>query len=214
MGLGWHYDINIMHRYKDIHDGPMICIGNGPSLLNVPTDFLGMYPSIGMNWVVHYNHLIDDFVPNYWVALDGGPLVEIPDIPTCFVRRKYSKSIKGDNLVFFDPQDLDGPDGLGHSTTMVAAVQIALYMGASDVLIVGFDCTKGYRGDALPEYGKNGTRHFYDLENGSQTSVKWDKDVGKLASWAESTGRAVWNLSPFTMASRVPRAEVTEWAGD
>ncbi len=94
---------------------------------------------------------------------------------------------------------------------MAAAVQLALYMGADNALMVGFDCTKGNKSDALPEPGKTGTPHFYDPDRGRQYQPGWDKNIGQFSDWAESVGKHVWNLSPFTMSTMVPRSTYREW---
>lgn len=211
-----------LQDFRNIHAGEsVLCIGTGASLLDIPVDFLRSMPSIGMNYLTYYSDLIDGFIPTYWVALDTGPMVMLDQIPQEVVRfipdrqekRVKVRGLSLENSVFFEIAAMPRPDGAGHSTSMAAAVQLALYMGAHNALIVGFDCTRGNKSDALPEPGKTGAPHFYDLDHGGQYQPKWDKNIGQFSDWAESMGRHVWNLSPFTMATMVPRSTYQKWWG-
>jgi hypothetical protein len=209
-----------LQDFRDAHAGEnILCIGTGTSLLDIPVDFLRSMTSIGINYLTHYNDLIDGFMPTYWVALDSGPMVMLNTMPSeviRFVPNRQERRIKADqrnltNIVLFEIAAMPRPDKAGYSTSMAAAVQLALYMGASNALVVGFDCTKGNKSDALPELGKTGTPHFYDPDRGRQYQPGWDKNIGQFAEWAESMGKNVWNLSPFTMSTMVPRSDYREW---
>ena len=209
-----------LQDFRDIHAGEnILCLGTGPSLLDMPVDFLRSMPSIGINYLPHYSDLLDGFLPTYWIALDTGPMVLLDEMPSDIVRfipKRQEKRIQVaghsvDNTVFFEIASMPRPDRTGYSTTMAAAVQLALYMGTPNALIAGFDCTKGNKSDALPELGKTGTQHFYDPQNGRRYAPEWDKNVGRFAKWAENTGKAVWNLSSFTMAESIQRSTYQEW---
>lgn len=207
-----------LQDFRGIHAGQnVLCIGTGASLLDIPTEFLSSMPSIGINYLTYYSDLIDGFLPTYWIALDSGPLVMLDqmslDMPRFILDRHEKRAQVYDttNVAFFEISSMPRPDGVGYSTTMAAAVQLALFMGADNALIVGFDCTKGNKSDALPEPGKTGAQHFYDPKNGRRYAPEWDKNVGQFAKWAEHMGKGVWNLSPFTMAKQVPCSDYRRW---
>lgn len=212
-----------LQDFRDIHAGEnILCIGTGPSLSDIPVDFLRSMPSIGINYLPYYSSLLDGFLPTYWIALDTGPMVMLDLMPsdiTRFVPSRQEKRIKAagqsmENTVFFEISAMPRPDRAGYSTTMAAAVQLSLYMGTPNSLLVGFDCTKGNKSDAVPELGKTGTQHFYDPKNGRRYAPEWDKNVGQFAKWAESVDRDVWNLSSFTMAKEIQQSDYREWINE
>ena len=209
-----------LQDFRDVHAGEnVLCIGTGASLLDIPVDFLRSMPSIGINYLTYYSDLIDGFYPTYWVALDTGPMIMLDKMPpeiVRFIANRQEKRIRAagrdmQSTVFFEIAAMPRPDRAGYSTSMAAAVQLALYMGAPNALLVGFDCTKGNKSDALPEPGKTGTPHFYDPDRGRQYQPGWDKNIGQFSKWAQSVGKRVWNLSPFTMSTMVPRSTYEKW---
>jgi hypothetical protein len=205
---------------RDVHKGEnIICMGSGPSLLNVPVEFLRSMPTVGINFGPYYSDLLDGFIPQYWVALDTNPMVmldHLPDEVIKFIPNRQEKRIRANglrlwNCVFIEIAAMPRPEGTGYSTTMVAAVQLALYLGAPNALVVGFDCTTGQKSDALPEPGKTGTAHFYDPDRGAKYMPGWDSNLGKFAEWAKAMGKGVWNLSNPTMSRYVPKSTYQEW---
>ncbi len=207
-----------LQDFRGVHKNQnILCIGTGASLNDIPVDFLRSMPSIGINYLPYYSDLLDGFLPTYWIALDTGPMVMLDQMPLDIIRfvpERQKKRLAGRNLesvVFFEIASMPRPSGVGYSTTMAAAVQLGLYMDADNILLAGFDCTKGNKSDAVPEPGKTGTQHFYDPKNGRQYAPEWDKNVGQFARWADNTGKAVRNLSPFTMAQEVQRSNYQEW---
>jgi len=211
-----------LQDFRDKHIGEnLLCIGTGASLNDIPVEFLRSMPSIGINYLTYYSDLLDGFLPTYWVALDTGPMMMLDQMPpevTRFIPLRQQRRVQAakrnlDDTVIFDISAMPRPDRAGYSTTMAPAVQLALYMGAQTVLIVGFDCTRGHRSDALPEPGKTGAQHFYDPDNGRQYMPSWDKSIGIFSDWATDMGRSIYNLSPFTMSTMVPRGDYREWIG-
>lgn len=212
-----------LQDFRNIHDGEdVLAIGTGPSLLDIPTDFLSTMPSIGVNYLPYYRDLLDGFIPHYWTALDTSPMELLDSMPAEIIRFVPNRQQKraeaaGRNLkncVFYEVAAMPRPDRMGYSTSLAAAVQIAFYMGASNVLLAGFDCTKGNKSDALPEPGKTGTQHFYDPDNGRQYSPGWDKNMGQIAEWAEAMGKGLYNISPFTMSRMVQQRSFREWVDE
>jgi len=210
-----------LQDFRNIHEGEnILCIGTGASLLNIPVDFLRSMPSIGINYLPYYSHLIDDFMPTYWIALDATPpkvmLSMLPPEMPRFIPNRMEKRLRAANVdltgaVFFEIAAMPRPDRAGYSTTMAAAVQLALYMGADNALVAGFDCTRGHKSGALPEPGKTGTPHFYDPDQGRQYMPGWDKNISQFAEWADDIGRNVSNISEPTQAKLVPQSNYREW---
>ena len=213
-----------LQDFRNIHKGETIlCIGTGASLLNIPVDFLNSMSSIGINYLPYYSELIGGFMPTYWIALDSTPpkvmLSRLPPEMPRFIPNRMEKRLLADNqdltnAVLFEIAAMPRPDRAGYSTTMAAAIQLALYMGASDVLVAGFDCTRGHKSGALPEPGKTGTPHFYDPDQGRQYMPGWDKNIQQFAEWAEDMGRNVWNISKPTQAKLVPQSDYWEWVDE
>lgn len=209
-----------LQDFRDIHAGEnVLVVASGPSLLDIPVDLLRSMPSIGINFGPYYSEFLDGFIPTYWMCLDMNPTTLLGKLPREVVRfvpqrlekRIRSKGLTQHNLVFFQINSMPRPDGFGYSTTTAAATQLMLYMGAKNVLVAGFDCTKGHKSNALPEPGKTGTPHFYDPDHGRQYHPGWDKNVGQISAWATEMGQHVWNISPFTMARLVPKSDYREW---
>jgi hypothetical protein len=206
--------------FDGIHEGEnVLCLGTGVSILNTPVDFLRSMPSVGINYLPYYNDLLDGFMPTYWVALDTGPTVLLNTMPKEVVRfiptRQRSRVLAAgrslDSTILFEMDDMPRPIRSGYSTTMAAAVQIALYMGAKNVLVDGFDCTRGNRSDSKADPGKTGTQHFYDPKCGKAYAPGWDKNVAEYASWAEERGRRVLNISNPTMARLSEKSSYEQW---
>lgn len=60
--------------------GPVIIMGNGPSLADMPDEFLAKYPTFGCNTI----HLRRGFKPSYWAAADRWVLRYVDEILAAF----------------------------------------------------------------------------------------------------------------------------------
>jgi hypothetical protein len=198
-----------LEDFRGIHSGQdVICIGNGPSLESVSVEFLRSRPSFGLNFIVQHNEHLDGFVPTYWVGLDFGGVEAIrglpPAMPKFTSKDQYpllkGKGIPTENVIPFESRDLERPKkGLFYGTSLIAAAHLAsILMGASRVLLVGFDCTRGKR---LIRYGNGMTTmpHFYDPMHRAQPTMSWCKEFRKLDIWLRRRGQKIVNLSHPTV---------------
>ena len=192
--------------------GPIIIIGNGPSLSDISDAFLRKYPSFGSNAI----NLRRDFEPTFYCVADDwvmdGPwkdiVLEFPKTP------KFVLDILGDHddpnvypwhrkdgSVWLDLDDV-GPDmllnpGVAFKGITHAMIQIARWMGYEKFFLVGCDNT-------------GGGEHFYpDVLN----DFELDED---LWEWAFDTLQTclipypIINLSTRGSIRCLPRADWTK----
>lgn len=140
----------------DTHSGETcIIIGNGPSLRNVPREFLAKYPTFGCNYI---NRFL--FQPTYYVCIDR-PLLEtnadeiiptieaaelafISDYPKMTNAMAYIRSLK--NVVRLGEKTLvfEGESCMSGYTCVYVALKAAFYMGFARALLVGVDHSEGH----------------------------------------------------------------------
>lgn len=216
-----------MAEFKDYHwkhiGETMLVIANGSSLLDVPVSFLKKYPTIGMNHIAWYSPVLDGFMPDYWVALDIPPLENIPHLNgTTKLLPHYLKDESEEDLsdaVFFKfPDRIPGlpysHEGyVSYGTTTIAAIHLAWYMGAPNVLVVGFDCTRAKNPQQRPaKAGINGAPHFYDPDNEWLFHPNWNKQAGYIREFCEENGSRIINLSNPTQCTTLPEEDWRDWA--
>lgn len=211
------------NRYPD---ETCLVIGNGPSLRDVPLDFLRKYKSFGTNRI----YLLDGFKPSFYCSVN--PLVleqSLPqiieaDYPVSFVRAEYADRIPGamplisTGLPHFsrEPQKCIYE---GHTVTYVC-LQLAFFMGFSTVLLVGVDHSYQYQGAPnqeqvagwesdpnhfAPNYFSGDTRwHNPDL-------VRSERAYHMARTVFEHAGRRIVNLGPNSKLDIFERGEVGQW---
>lgn len=174
-------------KFYGIGSGPILIVGNGPSLNDIPNEFLEKYPSFGCNSI----HLREGFRPTYYAVADDW----IPglwqrqyevfrDIPKFCNARMPSllNGFDGENLYKFNRKEggvwIDqrkyGPDylvdpGISYCGVTHAMIQIADWMGYEKFYLVGCDNT----GDA---------KHFYQEQyhQNAFNPVVWEWEYGRL----------------------------------
>lgn len=208
---------------KDSHAGETgLIIGNGPSLRDVPVNFLEKYPSFGTNRI----YLLRGFVPTYYCAVN--PLVisqfaeDIAGIPaTKFIPGGYCFDesclpLNSSGIVTFS-QDAGAWIYEGHTVTFVC-MQIAYFMGFETILLVGVDHSFVYQGAPNQE-------QVMDAEDPNHFSVnyfqgrKWNnpdlvrsEHAYKLARDAyERKGRRIINLTPGTKELALEKGDIHDW---
>ncbi len=159
-------------KFHDMHKGETgLVVANGPSLADVPIEFLKSYVTLGCNRITH---MTPEFVPTYYACLGRNQVntetkreTIFPTIELCeaaFINRLLIHHFPFDNVysimggsfygleetrIFsLDPLNITG---LGATMTFVL-LQIAFYMGFDPVLVVGLD----------HNYPKGAKKHFYD----------------------------------------------------
>lgn len=104
--------------------------------------------------------------------------------------------------------------GLNYSTSAIAAAHLAVYMGASKILLVGFDCTYGMAlYDNFNDFdGRSKIPHFYDPRNHfCGYSEMWDSHFAYFRDWANEQGTEVINLSIPTESKYLEREDYTDY---
>jgi len=191
--------------------GPIVIIGNGPSLNDIPDRFLRRFPTFGCNTI----HLRGDFIPTYYAAADEWVTVGwwarlaalFKDIPK-FHSSSMSilKEWDGANLytykrregaVWLNPSELR-PDyltehGIPFMGITHAMIQIAAFMGYKKFYLVGCDNT-------------NTGEHFYHekLHEYTVSTDHWE--------WAFDTLQSCLLPRPIINLSTRGKIECLPWA--
>lgn len=226
-------------RFRDRHLG-MTCliIANGPSLKDVPLEFLKSYLSFGCNRI----YLMEDFTPSYFVQLGmdqvaNGKSKDFFDIcervDASFVNRAIVAQGDFDGINNVYPilsrpiDEPDAPSGIGPQfsshplyaigiggSVVFQSLQLAYWMGFKIGLIVGLD-------HQYPESLEE-PWHFY--ENNPKTT-DYNGPAGGRDSWLartdhafevsylawEADGRQLFNLTPETKSKTFPVADIQHW---
>jgi hypothetical protein len=200
----------------------MLVIANGSSLLDVPISFLRKYPTIGMNHIAWYKPILEGFLPTYWVALDKVPLENLPYLSgvTKFIPQYFEEDLgETEEVVYF--KFVERVAGMPYShekfvdygTTTLAAVHLAWYMGAPNILLVGFNCTRAKNPTRKPAIeGINGAPHFYDPHQEELFHPVWDKQAKAMRIYCENNGSRLINLSNPTQCTTLPEEDWRDWA--
>jgi len=195
-------------------------VGNGENLLKTPPEWFN-YPSFGLNTIFYYK---DDWKPTYYVAVDAcmyegyGEMVKAiyPEIPK-FIPSDlgnwtgenfhYFKHHKGQTIIPGKPVTRKEAlrDGIGFTNSMTAAMQIALYMGFTTLLMIGVEQKPGYG---------NLVRHFWGDDPQmfpSQTDEHWN--TGYIDVQNSAPNVKVFNLSVDTYVDEdiLPRDDWRNW---
>ena len=152
---------------KNKHKGQTcIIIGNGPSLRDVPAEFLNQYPTIGSNRVylryipTYYAAINPLVISQYWDEIDAIPAVK-------FIRASLAKggffgiplqSLR-EQVFSYEPLKMGVYEGF---TVTFVSMQLAFWMGFETVLLVGVDHRYTYSGNASSEQIQDGDdpNHF------------------------------------------------------
>ena len=190
--------------------GPIVIVGNGPSLGDIPNSFLEKYPTFGCNAV----HLRDGFKPTYYASADawvGMGLWDVvyerfKDIPMFNLDRTLDL-IGGDwdvytyhrktGPVWLDPKLLYSgyllEPGISFRGIVHAMIQIALFMGHDKFYLVGCDNTTG-------------GEHFY-----KERLNDFDLDI-ELWEWAFNVLQTCLIPKPIINLSTRGKIECLPWA--
>jgi hypothetical protein len=211
-----------LKKFKNIHKGKKcFIIANGPSLKKVDFSLLKDEITIGMNRI----YLLEEttgFMPNYLVCEDGEIQIkqfyrdfnEIA-IPSFFNwdYRKYLK--KNDNQFFirqsFNPKfgkEITKTIGNGKSVTY-ACIQIAYYMGFSEVYLVGKDHsykTTQHVGARITSDGSE-TNHF--IKGYYEKGQKWLAPDYKGEELAYSIAREIFEKEKIVIKDATINGKLT-----
>jgi len=214
-----------MDRFQNFHAGQTgLIIGNGPSLKDVPVEFLKKYPSFGTNRI----YLLDGFEPTYYVSVI--PLVVEQSIEqikgltsTKCIPHRFASLVPGaiPLVSHYSPCFSMNPRAYiyeGYTVTYVC-MQLAYWMNFDTVLLVGVDHRFSFQGSPNeervaegpdpnhfhPEYFSNGTRwNNPDLER-SEESYRMAKEV------FDRDGKRIINLTAGSALDIFEKDKVTNW---
>ena len=142
-----------LKKLKNKHlNETIIIVGNGPSLNDTPLDKLTKYPSIGMNkidliyqktswrpdYIVVNNNLV---IKQHWrFFLEYKEKILLAWKSRIFIKSKYRRKFNYFNVFNNKNFSKEFDKGVGSSGTVTfTALQLAYYMGASKVVLIGID---------------------------------------------------------------------------
>ena len=225
-------------KFHNVHKGETgIIIANGPSLSEVPIEFLRRYVTLGCNRI---SKMAPEFAPTYYACightqLDTAekrdtflPMLVHDDCKAAFINRMVAHLFPFENIYsilggryygieetrFFslDPMNVTG---LGYSMIFVL-FQIAYYMGFETILLVGLD----------HHYPEGEQKHFYkdsevpEFEIAPGPVYDWDSDkwaaganiIFSMANEAyTSHGRQIINLTSNSHCEVFRKEALSEW---
>lgn len=211
--------------FHNIHrDESCIIIGNGPSLRDVPFDFLNKNITFGTNKIF----LFKGFTPNYYVSVN--PLVIVQSwheiitmkapvfISEVFAEKDmpetyYLHSMRPP-LFSYDPSRYVYE---GHTVTFVC-LQLAFFMGFTKVGLVGVDHRFIYEGEPNEEKVMEGDdpNHFdpnyFKGQRWNNPDLARSEEAYKMALEAfESVGRKIVNLTLNSALEVFPKQRISKW---
>lgn len=182
-----------------------IVIGNGPSLKDVPNEWLDKYPTFGTN------RIFLKYQPTYYVAIN--PLVVRQNLNkinemNCsrFVRANmgaYGSQLHSSTIALFSYEPLVWVNE-GYTVTYVC-LQLAYWMGFEEVLLVGVDHRYQYEGKPNQTKRMEGDdpNHFdpayfrgMDWQNPDLKASELYYKVARAIY--EADGRRIINMTPNT----------------
>jgi len=201
-----------------------IIIGNGPSLNDIPLEFLKSYLTFGTNRI----YLLKGFEPTYYVSVN--PLVINQSVDKInkmkcpkFIRHTLAEKITDSIPLTHSGTWTFSKDPMkyifeGFTVTYVC-LQLAYWMGFKDVLLVGVDHyfkTKGKKNAEVTSTGKD-PNHFSPNYFGK--GVKWNlpdlensERAYKIANRIyQKDGRTIHNLTTKTALEVFPREDWHAW---
>lgn len=198
-----------------------VIIGNGPSLNDIPNEFLQQYPTFGTNRI----YLREGFTPTYYVSVN--PLVieqslaEINSL-SCrakFVSYPFANQVPGCYPLVSAPISLFSktPDRYvyeGYTVTYVC-LQLAYWMGFTRVLLVGVDHAYAHSGQPNEELVAEGAdvNHFHPgyFSNGAKWNapdlLKSEIAYRVAREVFEGANREVLNLTTQTHLNIFPKED-------
>ena len=169
-------DKNALKELKDVyHRRPLLVVGNGPSLNKTPLDKFANTPSIGMNkidliypktsWrpnlIVCLNTLVAQQHQAHFATSPVPVFVSWKSRP--LIKKENRPALKFFNTLYSGNFSVDALTGFGSSATVTyIALQMAYWMGASPVILLGVDHNFSYSGPEATYQKRTGpdTNHF------------------------------------------------------
>jgi len=215
--------------YRDLHKGEtVVVVCNGPSVADVPVQWLNAHITIGMN---SFYRIHSELAVDYW-CLEGMGHLRDPE-----ERNERMKYMDRAGLVlvnrravhhfehFKNVRSIDYMDDRGKkkydfsfeplvqhgsaNSVTYFALQLAYYLGGNPTLIIGLDHRwvdgrwHGFTEEQPGHVGPSGPMKHYQEVAGLS--------YGLCAEVFAENGRTLLNLTPDTALDTVPTGELEEW---
>lgn len=218
------------------HKGVGLLVATGPSLEQVPTEFLKLCPTMSMNRITLK---VPEFVPDYYLSIglthfdtqdkrdSMKPLISHPDCKAAFIQRMWAWeypwkkviSTMGTHPMYGEPVgspafSLDPRICVGTTTNSAyPCLQVMYWLGFQTVLIVGLD----------HRYPEGDKKHFYadgdapgfDVGPGKYTEEQWEGIGNAGLAIAEKVyradGRRILNLTEGSHCTAFEFDKVSNW---
>jgi len=178
-----------LQHFKNIHKDEMcLLLGNGPSLAEIPLEFLQKNITIGANTI------FKGFTPNYYTAVDTRVFVEFREEVDRMSSIKFFPSPKlemwiGEDTYFWDHKEVEMPGnletGINYHCIMHVQMQIADYMGFSKILTV-------------IDHSVDNREKFWGVDEAQPGIGKIDKWAEGYKKIREGIGAEMYNIAPLT----------------
>lgn len=199
---------------------PCIVIGNGPSLKDVPLEFLRKYQTFGTNKI----YLLEGFTPTYYVCVNPLVLAQNKDIINGLSCARYVMEGYGvDGIQLTRSTRMPFSENPivwvneGYTVTYVC-LQLAFWMDFDPVLLVGVD--HRYRFEGKPnERRKFSGKDVNHFDSRYFTGQEWNNpDLDKSRLYYQiaedvyrAHGRRIINLTPGSALDVFEKGELEEW---
>jgi len=211
------------HLYNTQWGQTALIVCNGPSLKDVPREFLQKYQTFGFNNIF----LLPGFVSTYYVCCNPLVIVQSKEMiksyecPMKFIREGYGFTNDYEIAMWDNPDkfSIDASINVveGHSVTHIA-LQIAYFLGFRTILIVG--CDHRFIYDGLPDKfnvmrGDDPNHFSPDYFKGqvwNNPNLEKSAESFKAAKFFyEKDGRRIVNLTPGTALDVFEKDDIANW---
>lgn len=231
-------DLDHEKWFKDKHHGQVgLLVATGPSLEQVPLDFLKSLPSISMNRITY---LVPRYVPTYYLSIGMShfdtadkrdtmkPLISHPDCRLAFIQRMWAwwypweKVIgtMGTHPMYGQPVgspafSLDPRICLGTTTNSAyPCLQVMHWLGFETVLIVGLD-HRYPEGTTKKHFYDDSEAPGFDIGPGRYTEEDWERTGNAGLLIAEmvyhENGRKILNLTEGSACTAFELDKLSNW---
>ena len=218
-----------LQSYKDLHKGKKaIIIGNGPSVRLEDFGKFKDFITFGCNRF-HLCYKDTDFKPTYTVCIDPKMISDFGhdiaascnndlfisslNVAKTHVNAKYIYRHR--KIPFYFSNDITEFVSNG-SSVVVAAIQIAYYMGVKEIYVYGIDHLFKYNSsNNYPKYAIGDKNHFID---NYRDSKNWcpprideiEESFAYCYEWLKQNGVKLINISHKTKLDVIPKKKLAE----
>jgi hypothetical protein len=204
----------LIDELKDLYHGePVFLVGNGPSLKDTPLELLMDRHSFGMNRLTSL-YKRTAWRPEFYVCLSSDfKQVQRPEFEKSAAPARVAflpAEFGGEKIVGLNADEEQWSDDPSvrvskYGTVMLAAFQVAVYMGFNPIVLVGCDLNFGPDGNHYdPDYTLSAEFDWH-LENLNQL------EAHRIAKWnCDRLGVAVYNATVGGALAVYPRVRLED----